>query len=89
MQVIQADIIPVIKHLIEHFTSLPGRSAAQVHTDLPDLTMDFRPFELQELLAGLMSATLQNEYQQDIQLQVQQNDPSPSSNDLMLKSKET
>jgi|GEM_PF-3945883 len=76
MQKIQADIIPVIRHLAHSYTQLPGRMVAEVHSDLPELTMDFAPFDLLELMAGLIKAALKANFQQPITLWVAQEDPS-------------
>lgn len=76
MQKIQADIIPVIRHIAHNYTHLPGRRVAEVHSDLPELTMDFAPFDLLELMAGLLKAALKTNFQQPITLWVAQEDPS-------------
>ena len=76
MQIIQADIIPVIRHFIQDFTQLPGRPPGVVQTHLPDMTMDFNPFDLQNLMGAVFAATLNGKYDQSITVEVLQEDPS-------------
>jgi hypothetical protein len=38
--------------------------------------MDFRPFDLQALIAGLLSTTLKKNYEQHLELTIRQDDPS-------------
>ena len=76
MQTIQADIIPVVRHLVHDLTQLPGRTPATVQTNLPELTMDFDPFDLQNLFATLVAAAMESTYDQNLSFELLQEDPS-------------
>ncbi len=76
---VQADIIPILKHISSEFRGSLGQSV-QFHTELPELTMDFVPKILRTILLDVFQGITTESYAPEvISLLAEQQYPSSLS----------
>ncbi|MDH3709211.1 MAG: hypothetical protein OER04_04955 [Cyclobacteriaceae bacterium] len=78
-QQVQADIIPILKHISSDFRG-PLDQTVQFHTELPELTMDFVPQILRSVLLDVFQGNTTEAYAPEvISLLAEQQYPSSLS----------